>query len=761
MIKKITALTLLCAMLFSVTCFGATFTDIPEEGETAAAAGVLGELGVMSGMGDGTFSPYTSLTRAQAAKIAVCIMGLMDEAVETTDAFRDVKSTDWYSGYVNVVAKEGIITGYPDGSFGANDKLTFAQAITIIIRLLGYDATDVGHKWPQGYLDKAKVLGLTEGITLNANDSISRADAAVVIYRALFTDMKGGKSKLVTKMDKNVYEDALILATSKENTALLANQVQTDAGTFTYTDGKMTSMAGKEGTLVVNDKSEVIAFVENDTVKGESYTVSAVYKETNSDSVTLVDESGREIKISAKAKIYMGGSEYTAQKLAEGVNAGSQVTLYNENGALKYAFVEEYKNIGPFTVLKPERAKDLFGISSSDNVKVIRKGITATWEDIEMYDVLYYSEKTNTVYAYCDRVTGLYEKAYPMKANVTRVTVSGEEYPVSSMTAVNKLNEREGAFEIGDRVTLLFGENGDVVDAVSLTKADFSMYGVLVSSGEEISKEEEKEGRTECYVNILHADGREVKYTVKDDEYFDNAGNLCIVDFEDGYAALTFCKESGIAGFVDADMKLIDMVKMSDEIKILEYLDGTEEKATVSALVLSDIAGIKLAKKSVKNVVYNPRGEIEIIYLDNVTGKSGIYGIVTEIEVTEGRNGKTGTYTVLSGADTYRISGTYFPSIAKGDCVEYVKSASKTYITALTEIATGNKVEGVLDNIVTMGGEKYTLSDDVVVYAGRFTNEMKTKSVKDLENITGRIFFYSDRTAFTGGKVRVIKIYTE
>ena len=158
----------------------------------------------------------------------------------------------------------------------------------------------------------------------------------------------------------------------------------------------------------------------------------------------------------------MGGSEYTAQKLADGVNAGSSISVFKENGSIKYAFVEEYRNIGPVTVLDKTKAKDIFHLTDKDSTRVIRKGVSASWEDIEMYDVLYYSEKTNTVYAYCDRVTGLYEKAYPMKSNVSTVTVSGKEYALSSMTAVNKLNEKEGAFALGDRVTLLFGEDGTV-----------------------------------------------------------------------------------------------------------------------------------------------------------------------------------------------------------------------------------------------------------------------------------------------------------
>ncbi|MBQ8003147.1 MAG: S-layer homology domain-containing protein [Clostridia bacterium] len=764
MIKKITALALCFIMLLSLTSFAATFKDVADDGsETSEAIEVLSELGVLSGMGDGTFSPYTTLTRAQVAKIAVCIMGKTKEAVATTDAFSDVKSTHWYSGYVNVVAKEGIITGYPDGSFGANDPITYAQTVTILIRLLGYNASDVGHKWPQGYLDKASLLGLSEGMSLTANDTVTRADAAVLIYRALFTDMKDTKNALITKMDKNVYEDTIILATSNENASLLVNQVQTDAGIFTFDANTcdMTKFTGCEGTVVVNDESKVIAFVENDSFTKKSYVIMAAYSEGNSDNISLVTENNGTVTINAKTTIYMNGGEYTAAKLSEGINAGSSITLFEENGAVKYAFVEEYKNQGPITVTDETRVKTIFDIENPDKTKVIRKGVSATWDDIERYDVLYYSERTNTLYVYCDRVSGMYEEAYPMKTNVTRVTVSGSEYTLTSMTAVNKLNESAGAFEIGDRVTLLLGEDGGVVDAVSLTDTDVSMYGAIVSTSMGLSEDDDAKGRTEYYVTVLHPDGREVKYTVKDDQYENEAGELCVVDFEDGYAVFSFPSDTYVTGYVNKNTRTIGDKKLAGDVKILEYISGSDSSATVVTASLADIEGFTLVKKNVKNVVYNKKGEIVLLYLDNVTGNEGIFGIVTDDPGSQdGKAIKSGTYTILSNNTRYSINGTY-TSLRKGDCVEYVRDGNGATVHELTQVAQGTVIESLVDNVVILNGESYTLADNATIYAGRSSSEMKSVSWEDAEGMTGRITFFSDKAIREGGKIRVIRIYTE
>ena len=765
MIKKITAMVLSFAMLFSTASFAATFTDVVVDGSEASnAVSVLSELGVISGMGDGTFSPYSSLTRAQMAKIAVCIMGKTQEAVVTTDAFSDVKSTDWYSGYVNAVAKDGIITGYPDGRFGAEDKLTFAQAITIVVRLLGYDASDVGYKWPQGYIEKAEVLSLTEGMSFSANDEISRIHATLLIYRALFTDMKGTKNALVTKMDKNVYEDTVILATNNENASLLVNEVQTDKAKFTFDEAvcDMAGAVGKEGTLVVNDENKVIAFVEDDNFESESYTVSAVYRESNSDYASLITQEGKTVLVSTKAKVYLGGAEYTGEKLTEGLNSGSNVTLFKEDGSLKYVFVEEYKNQGPVTVIDTNTVKDIFNVTDADSAKVVRKGVAATWDDIEMYDVLYYSEKTNTIYAYCDRVTGMYEEAYPMKTNVTRVTVSGTEYNLSSMTAVNKLNESKGAFAIGDRVTLLFGEDGGVVDAVSLTYADYSMYGVVTGSGSELSEDEK--GRSQYYVNVMHTDGETVKYIVKDDSYEEEAGKLCIVDFEDSYAVLEFVSASYITGYVNKNAGTIGSKKLANDVKILECTDESKIKATVSTVKISDIDSVTLAKKDVKNVVYNKRGEIAVLYLDNVTGNSSIYGIVIDDPGSYSKDGdkvevKSGTYTVLNNNTKYTYNGTH-TSIRKGDCVEYKKGESGTEIKALVQIAAGSVIDDCTDNVISVNGNQYILADNATVYAGDSVSDLKSVSWEDAVGLEGRVTLFSEKSTSSGGKIRVVRIYT-
>ncbi|MGM9551391.1 MAG: S-layer homology domain-containing protein [Clostridia bacterium] len=756
MVKKIIAMTLALAMMFSINVGAKTFYDVTDTSEYGYAIDVLSDLGVLSGMGDGGFAPYNYLTRAQFAKIAVCILGRTEEAVETTDAFSDVKNTDWYSGYVNLVATEGIITGYPDGTFGANDYITYAQAVTVLVRILGYDASDVGYKWPQGYIDKANVLGLTEGFNISSNSPITRQDAALLIYRALFTDMKNTDSNLVTKMKKNVYEDAVIIATKKEDVTLLSNQVQTDKGTFKYkSDMDFSALIGHEGTFLVNDEDEIIVFEPSEDVTGVEYTISAVYTEEGADSVSLVMETGETVEIKNKTVVYMGDSTYTASKLAEGINSGSKIVLFIENDNIKRAVVDEYKYEGPRTIKAKESIEDIFEIADMATLKVIRKGLLASTSDLSEHDVVYYSEKTNTVYAYADRVTGVYEDAYPMKSVVTEVTVSGNKYKLATKTAINKLNESEGAFKIGDRVTLLFGESGDVVDVVSLTEDHVSNYGVVTGFSKEISEDEDTKGRTVYYVTVMSTDGTETKHLVKDDEYEDNIGDFCSIDFEDTYAVLSFPQKVVETGLILKDKKTLGTFKFANDYAIMEYCDGNSTKAVVSTLTLADVDNITLTKNDVIHVQKNNMGEITVLYLDNVSGNKNKYGVI--ISVPTGT--KTGTYTLLSGTEEYSQSGTY-TSFSKGDCVLYYQGLNGTDIEPMKKIGEGIKISNYVDNVIYMNGKSYIMADDVTVYAGRNTTELKTISLDDAMSLTGDITFHSDRSLASGGRVRVIRIFT-
>ena len=75
----------------------------------------------------------------------------------TVTIFPDVKPVYWASAYINLAAKgKQIISGYPDGKFYPARTVTCGQAVSILVRLLGYTADEVGGIFPDSYMLEAK-----------------------------------------------------------------------------------------------------------------------------------------------------------------------------------------------------------------------------------------------------------------------------------------------------------------------------------------------------------------------------------------------------------------------------------------------------------------------------------------------------------------------------------------------------------------------------------------------------------------------------
>ncbi|WP_243458113.1 C40 family peptidase [Sporosarcina sp. Te-1] len=108
-----------------------TFSDVPAGYPHYDAIMAVTNAGIFSG-NDGKFNPEGSLTRAQLAKIVVEAFHLEGKSSQT---FSDVPADHWATEYISTLAYNHIASGYEDGSFGLNDKLTEKQFMKIVDRL--------------------------------------------------------------------------------------------------------------------------------------------------------------------------------------------------------------------------------------------------------------------------------------------------------------------------------------------------------------------------------------------------------------------------------------------------------------------------------------------------------------------------------------------------------------------------------------------------------------------------------------------------
>ena len=169
-----------------------TFSDIGDR-STAVAVESLRLLGVLDGYGDGTFRPGTVLNRAQFCKMAVYALNGEDELgrYRTVTIFPDVKPSHWAAAYINMAAKgRQIIAGYADGRFHPERTVTVGQAVTILLRMLGYKDTDIGGIWPDSYMAEAAIIGLTDGVSGDGNAGLTRGQAARLFLNLLRANTK-------------------------------------------------------------------------------------------------------------------------------------------------------------------------------------------------------------------------------------------------------------------------------------------------------------------------------------------------------------------------------------------------------------------------------------------------------------------------------------------------------------------------------------------------------------------------------------------
>lgn len=278
------------------------FSDVSDS-YTATAVETLRLMGVLDGYGDGTFRPDTVLNRAQFCKMAVYAMDGSGELgrYSTVTIFPDVKHSHWASAYINMAARKGIISGFADGKFKPGQTVTAGQAVTILMRGLGYKDEDMGGVWPQSYMAEAQTNGLLKstGIT-SAYAGLTRAQAAKLFLNLFEAKHGKGEALFSYKVGEEVYL-----------TAVDGGKGTMTAGGKTYTMAHpvaSTSLIGSKGKAVLNSAGEILTFLP---ITGSNGVSNAAVIIGSNGSVAGLDS----LVGSTSYNIYKNGSPATAADL--------------------------------------------------------------------------------------------------------------------------------------------------------------------------------------------------------------------------------------------------------------------------------------------------------------------------------------------------------------------------------------------------------------------------------------------------------------
>lgn len=605
------------AGLIMVAPASAVFTDISDSRVSQTAA-VLDALGIMQGVGGGSFAPGKALTRAQFCKLAVTAMGVTDVSPYASyTIFPDVKHSHWAAPYINAAVRhpelkeKSIIRGYADGSFGPDKIVSYGEVCTMLLRMLGYKEEDVGPFWPADYIAQAQAIGLTDGVTItDARAAVKRGDAAVLLLNALNTDKKGEEgSTLLDKVASSTVKDCILLETGKTHSGLAA-----DAALF-YEDGVVdaesprktagtldSSMIGVYGTIVIGKGSSKVAVgVIPNGNKTEAYEV------VNAAADRIVTTNGT-LRPDRKTKLYISRdhvmNEY--ENAWANLQSGDTLTLYyNEYGVLQLMAVLPKTTAGAAHSF-------VYGLATSRRIPaeytIIKNGAKIDASKLKKYDVVTLDAANRQAIVSDTKLSGKYQTDSTTYSHPSQVEILGKKFSVSSEAAATFKD-----MKLNDYITLLFDADGNVAAAYPKKDVSAEMQGIVTKI--------DAEKATVTLTNGLTL--RDIK--IAKDVKTDVMGRLVTVSQSGDGADLIRRTLSGkTAGNWSVAEGKLGSNAVSSKVRVYEeVLSG----APLNAINVSDIDLTSVPASQIKYTVQDNAGTVTNIVLGDVTGESWIYGI--------------------------------------------------------------------------------------------------------------------------------------
>lgn len=232
---------------------GTAFTDVNKTDKFANAVTVLNKLSIINGYeeanGTFTFKPYNNVTRAEFAALLLRMLGMDQTAAPLVAPFPDVPTSLWAAGTIEAAKNLKIITGYEDGTFGPNNNVSYEEALTMIVRAIGYEnySAPVADVWYSRYVNSAQRLGITKNAVGAVGTPATRSCIAQFIYDTLEVQSRENdeiKEETVMEVYLGIEKAEGIIASNgvtsldspdvnvRENEILIADRKTGDTETF-------------------------------------------------------------------------------------------------------------------------------------------------------------------------------------------------------------------------------------------------------------------------------------------------------------------------------------------------------------------------------------------------------------------------------------------------------------------------------------------------------------------------------------------------
>lgn len=775
--KKIISLIMTVAVTASLAVGIETTASAAVSRESGIIA-LLDDLEIMQGDENGDLMLDKEVSRAEFAKIAIAASSAKNTVAVglKISPYRDVPYTKWYAPYIKAAVSAGYVEGYLDSTYRPDNAVTYEEAVTIMLRILGYDDSSFGSAYPYGQLAQAQGLEMLDDVNATMGESMTRRQVMYLVYNTLQCSSAGNSSAsasgsqaasgavtttasaaavasasfsgtLISTHDCTMTEDIDIISTSAEDSSLGADKVFTSAGTYTKGKNFSDESVGMTGTVFIKNNKDIIAFVPDEDYNARDYETYLVYSTLSNSVIGYNNGSLEEINIPDSTKVYRNQSVTTYQAIKNTLEMGDTLYVKRTNGgSVDYITYETGTLEGPVKVTTSNWLSNVGGNSSTT---IMRDGVQTTASAILVNDIVYYSAAINRVFAYSNKVTGVYESASPTKDSPTSVTISGTTYNLEGVDAFNNLSSN-GSFNYGDTVTICIGKGGGaagVVTSASVTSNNSAVTGYITDSGKRTFTNSEGKQYSSYYVTVVSTDGASGTYETK----YDNStyvGCTCTLTFSGNTATVSKIKNtSNLSGAVSYKDGTIGGEKVASGVNILDVVnDSNYDVVLYKKIYMQRIDGITLNASDVLYYAKNISGEITDIILKNVTNDAYTYGVVNS------NNGSVMSIDVNGSVSNYTPTGNISDT---GRAVKLVMSGGKLLFAEPLSVYSSS-VSALTATTATINGTSYKLADNVVIYKKTASDSYQKITLEEAQSGNYSINAYYDKSEAKGGRIRII-----
>lgn len=248
------ALALVLVLAISLTMVAPIYAFTATEAETKALA--LKQLGLFKGVSDTEFDLDRAPTRAEAMVMLIRVLGQESEALKGnwSHPFSDV--APWADKYIGYAYEKGLTKGISKTEFGTGNAGSDIF-LTFVLRALGYNDAEGDFKW-----NEPDALATNVGILSGDVNILNfmRADAVLVSWAALEANLKGGSQTLAKKLisvgtfTPEDYFVAQQLVNKKATKVVIVSTVEELKAALADPDVTDVNINSKEGPVVVKNE---------------------------------------------------------------------------------------------------------------------------------------------------------------------------------------------------------------------------------------------------------------------------------------------------------------------------------------------------------------------------------------------------------------------------------------------------------------------------------------------------------------------------